>query len=63
MVRAYIKLKLLTGLRRSDLLRLTVTDIKHDGIHVQPHKTAKSTGKKLIFEWTPALRQARKVQI
>jgi integrase len=57
-VRAYIKIKLLTGLRRGDLLRLRATDFGDDGIHVQPHKTAKSSGKKLIIEWTPALRQA-----
>jgi len=57
-VRAYIKTKLLTGLRRGDLLRLRTTDLKDDGIHVQPHKTANTTGKKLIIEWTDALKQA-----
>lgn len=57
-VRAYIKLKLLTGQRRGDLLRLQRTDLKDDGIHFQPRKTAKTTGKKLIIEWTPALRRA-----
>jgi integrase len=57
-VRAYIKIKLLTGLRRGDLLRLRKADLQEDGIHVQPRKTAKTTGKKLIIEWTPALQQA-----
>jgi integrase len=57
-VRAYIKLKLLTGLRRGDLLRLRTSDLKDEGIHVEPRKTAKTTGKKLIIEWTLALRQA-----
>jgi integrase len=57
-VRAYIKIKLLTGLRRGDLLRLRKADLQDDGIHVQPRKTAKTTGKRLIIEWTPALRQA-----
>lgn len=57
-VRAYIKIKLLTGLRRGDLLRLRISDLQDDGIHVQPRKTANTTGKKLIIEWTPALRQA-----
>jgi len=57
-VRAYIKLKLLTGLRRSDLLRLRATDLKEDGIHVQPGKTAGTTGKRLIIEWITELRQA-----
>lgn len=57
-VRAYIKLKLLTGMRRGDLLRLRTTDLKEDGIHVQPRKTAVTTGKRLVIEWTDALRQA-----
>jgi integrase len=57
-IRAYIKVKLLTGLRRGDLLRLRTVDLQEDGIHVQPRKTASTTGKKLIIEWTPALRQA-----
>ena len=47
----YIRLKLMTGLRRSDILRLRVSDIRKDGIHVQPHKTKYSTGKRLIIEW------------
>lgn len=58
MLRAYIVLKLVTGLRRGDLLRLTTDAIRDDGIHVRPHKTAHTTGKRLIIEWTPALRQA-----
>jgi integrase len=47
----YIRLKLMTGLRRGDILRLRLPDIHDDGIHVQPHKTAKTTGKRLIIEW------------
>lgn len=58
MIQAYLRLKLLTGLRQRDLLLLTVTDLKDDGIHVKPSKTAKTTGKRLIYEWTPELRQA-----
>lgn len=57
-IRVYVHLKLLTGLRRADLLALRQTDIKEDGIHVQPRKTAGTTGRRLIIEWTPALRQA-----
>jgi integrase len=57
-VRAYIKIKLLTGLRRGDLLRLRTSDLRDDGIHVEPHKTAKTTGKRIVIEWTPTLRQA-----
>ena len=47
----YIRLKLMTGLHRGDLLRLRLPYIHEDGIYVQPHKTAKTTGKRLIIEW------------
>lgn len=57
-IRAYIKIKILTGLRRGDLLRLRMTDITSDGIHVQPRKTAKTTGKRIVIEWSDSLRQA-----
>jgi len=57
-IQAYIRLKLLTGLRRGDLLRLQISDLKDDGIHVQPQKTVKSTKKKLIIGWTDDLRHA-----
>ncbi len=40
-IHAYMRMKLLTGLRRSDLLRLRVADCKEDGIHVVTHKTSK----------------------
>lgn len=58
MVQAYLRIKLLTGLRKGDLLRLTVANLQEDGIHVTPAKTRKSTGKRLIYEWTPELRAA-----
>lgn len=59
MIQAYIRLKLLTGLRRGDLLRLKISDCREeDGIHVTPNKTEYSTGKRVIFEWTPELRAA-----
>ncbi len=32
----YIRLKLMTGLRRNDILRLRLSDMREDGIHVQP---------------------------
>lgn len=58
-VQAYILLKLLTGLSRGDMLRLEPSrQFKDDGIHVQRHKTAKKTGKRTIYTWTPALREA-----
>lgn len=56
MIQAYLRLKLLTGLRQGDLLRLTVSDCKEDGIHVMPSKTAHTTGKRLIYEWSPELK-------
>ncbi len=58
MVQAYLRLKLLTGLRQRDLLLMKESDCKEDGIHVTPSKTANSTGKRLIYEWTPELREA-----
>lgn len=59
MAHAYIRLKLLTGMSRGDLLRLTpARHFKDDGIHVQRHKTAESTGKRTIYEWTPERRAA-----
>ncbi|VVE00885.1 integrase [Pandoraea aquatica] len=57
-IQAYIRVKLLTGLRRGDLLRLRLDDLQEDGIHVMPAKTANSTRKQLIIEWTDALREA-----
>ena len=55
-VQAYIKLKLLTGMSRGDLLRLEpARHFKDDGIHVKRHKTENSTGKTTIYAWTPAL--------
>ena len=46
-VQAYIQLKLLMGLRTSDLLRIRESDIREDGIHVHINKTDKP----MIFEW------------
>lgn len=55
-IQAYIRLKLMTGMARSDLLRLTVSNLRNDGIHIQRHKTQGSTGKRTVYEWTPDLR-------
>jgi integrase len=58
-IQAYIRLKLLTGMARGDLLRLEpARHFKDDGIHVQRHKTAKTTGQRTIYEWTPERRAA-----
>lgn len=53
-IQSYIRLKLLTGLRQSDLLRLRVADCKDDGIHV----TTSKTNKPVIYEWSDELRSA-----
>lgn len=58
MIQAYVRIKLLTGLRRGDLLRLKIADFSDDGIHVTPHKTQGSSGKRMIYEWTEELRAA-----
>ncbi|MFZ4386387.1 MAG: tyrosine-type recombinase/integrase [Chloroflexota bacterium] len=58
MIKAYIRLKLMTGMARSDLLRLTMADLKDDGIHIQRHKVRHSSGKRTIYEWTPELKTA-----
>ena len=58
MVQAYLRLKMLTGLRQRDLLLMTVSDLKEDGIHAFPSKTRRSTGKRVIYEWTDMLREA-----
>lgn len=57
-ITSYIRLKLLTGLRRGDLLSLKVSDLQEDGIHITPRKTANSTGKKIIIEWSDDLKFA-----
>jgi len=55
---AYIEFKGLTGLRKGDILRIQLSDIKPDGIHVTPHKTADSTGRKKTIPRTPDIEQA-----
>lgn len=57
-IAAYIRIKLLTGIRRGDLLSLKLSDLKDDGIHVEPKKTAQTTGKRIIIEWSDDLRDA-----
>jgi integrase len=51
---AYIKLKLLTGLRKSDILRLTVANVTDDGLLTD---TSKNKGG-LLFLWSDALHAA-----
>lgn len=58
LIAAYVRLKLLTGLRRGDLLSVKISDLKEDGIHITPRKTAESTGKRVIIEWSDALKDS-----
>lgn len=55
---AYIRLKLLTRIRRGDMLRLTMSNLREDGIYVEPGKTEGSTGKRMIIQWSDELRAA-----
>lgn len=58
-IQAYVRIKLMTGMGRGDLLRLKPAEhFREDGIHIQRHKTANSSGKRTIYEWTPELRAA-----
>lgn len=57
-IQAYVEFKLLTGLRRKDILLLRREDLREDAIHVRPSKTERSSGIKLRFEWTPELTAA-----
>lgn len=55
MIQAYIRVKLLTGLRRSDLLKLSpAKHFKADGIHITTSKTKRS----VIYSWSDELREA-----
>lgn len=54
LIAAYMDFKLLTGLRKSDILKLKRGALKEDGIHVSISKTKK----KIIIEWTDHLREA-----
>lgn len=50
-IRAYVRFKVLTGLRQADILTLRKDALKSDGIHVTPRKTQGSSGKSIIIEW------------
>lgn len=53
-IQSYIKIKLLTGLRKGDLLRLRISDCGEDGVAIVTHKT----GKSILYKWTDELRAA-----
>lgn len=58
MVQAYLRIKMMTGLRKGDILHLTMAHCKEDGIHLTLRKTHKTTGKRVVYEWSPELRAA-----
>ena len=54
---AYMRLKLMTGMARGGLLRLTLSNLQEEQSHIQRHKRADTTGKPTIYEWTPDCEQ------
>lgn len=58
MIQAYLKVKLLTGRRRIELLRLKVSDCEVDGPIFELAKQRQSNLKVVLFEWSDALREA-----
>jgi len=63
-IQAYMRIKLMTGMARSDLLRLQpAKHFNDDGIQIQRHKTAGSSGKRTLYRWTPELRAACQVAV
>lgn len=57
-IQAYLRIKMMTGMTRGDLLRLTTSNFTEKGILIQRHKTAKKTGKRTLYRWTPQLKAA-----
>ncbi|MEL6368119.1 MAG: hypothetical protein AAFQ16_09210, partial [Pseudomonadota bacterium] len=55
MVKAVMRLAVLTGLRRGDILSLRKTDYTANGLLVTPSKTKDSTAVQLLFELTDEL--------
>ncbi|MGJ8619575.1 MAG: tyrosine-type recombinase/integrase [Methylophilaceae bacterium] len=58
-IQAYTRLKLLTGMDKSTMLRLEPNrNFTEEGILIQRNKTKNSSGKRTLYTWTPALRTA-----
>jgi integrase len=58
MLVAYLELKYLIGIRKTDMLKLSLAHIKERGLYVRPNKTKNSTGETREFIWTDDLRAA-----
>ena len=57
MLRAYVKLKLITGLRMTDILGITKSDITPEHLTVVVSKTRNKTGQTLKFVMTDQLQE------
>ena len=53
-MQAYIRLKLLTGLRQGDMINIRLDQLREDGLFVQTGKR----GKRMLFTWSEYLRTA-----
>lgn len=56
-IKSYVDLKLTLGLRKGDMLSLRLSDITKEGIYVRLRKTATTSHKQLIYQWSKALRK------
>lgn len=55
-IKAWVDVKLMTGLRQGDILAMPLNALREDGISVKSNKT----GRKGFIPWTPALKEAVK---
>lgn len=54
LIAAFMDFKLITGLRKGDVLAMKLQQLRDDGIHI----TINKTGKRIVIEWSDALRLA-----
>jgi hypothetical protein len=60
---AYMRLKLVAPVGRSDMLRLRLGEhLKDDGIHVTRHKTAETSGKTTVYDYAKVPERRRYVE-
>lgn len=57
-IHAAMRIAASTGLRLGDLLALRQDQIRDDGIHITPAKTATTSGKSIVIRWSTYLLQA-----
>ncbi len=51
-----VELTLMTAMRESDMLNLTVRNLRDEGIWIKPRKTDTSTQAEILYPWTSELR-------